>query len=96
MRLVNLSSSRISGGTSEGADSKRETAAELRRSVYARIAVHGQTIREVGKAMGLTDRTVTDLLLEAQAHEKQRAIRLAWDNGRRSTLPPLTAMRRAA
>lgn len=96
MNVVSMCPSPLRQSNGQGTEDKRETAAELRRSVYARITVHGQTIREVGRAMGLSDRTVTDLLLEAQSQEKQRAIRLAFDNGRRSTLPPLNAMRRAA
>lgn len=96
MNVLSFVASPKFGATSDGLENKRESAAEIRASVYARIVLHGQTIREAGRAMGLSDRTVTDLLLEESERLKQRAIRLAWDNGRRSTLPPLNAMRRAA
>lgn len=77
-------------------DAVKVNAAELRRSVVDMIDVHQRTVREVARALGLSERTVTDLFIEAKNLDKQRAIRLAWDNGRRSTLPPLSAMRRAA
>jgi hypothetical protein len=96
MAIVHTSSSLFAVGKRDATETKRETASEIRRSVWDRIAIHGQTIREVGRAIGLTDRTVTDLLLEAQAQNQSKAIRLAYDNGRRSLLPPCNARRAAA
>jgi hypothetical protein len=83
-------------GIAQVDEGKRETAAELRRAVLVSVEVHGMSIRETGKRFGLTDRTVLDLLLEAEHEDRRRAMRLAFDNGRRSALPPFTTAKRAA
>ena len=96
MNVVSIHSSPLRQSNGQGTEDKRHNAAELRRSVVAMIEVHGRSLREVGRTYGLTDRTVLDLLLEGEAEARAKAIRLAFDNGRRSTLPPLNAMKRAA
>jgi len=100
MKLFQLRSNLRSLPAFEMAESKEDAtkvnAADLRRSVVDMIEVHERTVCEVARALGVSERTVTDLFIEAKNLDKQRAIRVAWDNGRRSTLPPVMAMRRAA
>lgn len=95
-RVVSISSALRSHVGMQAIEGKQESRTELVRSVYARVHIHGKTLREIGKSEGLKDNEILELLVEGQQEHEQKAIRLAWDNGRRSLLPPCSVLRRAA
>lgn len=71
----------------------------LADSIYARMTRHGHNVYKIARAEGMTMDQVLDHFFDADYRRYQRAIKVAYMNGRRSVLPQAAfpmALRRAA
>jgi cobalamin biosynthesis protein CobT len=89
----------VMAGKMQTKETKAVINRELADSIYARMTCHGHNVYKIARAEGMTMDQVLDHFFDADCRRYQRAIKVAYMNGRRSVLPQVAfpqALRRAA